>query len=135
MSEKVRVGLIGAGFVSDVHAQAFTQYVKNVEVVGVASRTQEKAAGFAAEHGIAHAYGDYRALLDRPDIDVVTVAIPNDLHCQVPISFPQAALGAEIEVPTLDGPDHLMVPRGTQSGEVLKLRGRGMPDISGLFGN
>jgi molecular chaperone DnaJ len=55
----------------------------------------------------------------------------NDLHCQVPISFPQAALGAEIEVPTLDGPDHLQVPRGAQSGEVLKLKGRGMPDING----
>lgn len=55
----------------------------------------------------------------------------NDLWCQVPISFAQAALGAEIEVPTLDGPDHLAVPRGSQSGEVLRIRGRGMPDISG----
>ena len=55
----------------------------------------------------------------------------NDLFCQVPISFPQAALGAEIEVPTLDGPDRLHVPRGTQSGDVLRLKGRGMPDISG----
>jgi len=55
----------------------------------------------------------------------------NDLVCQVPISFPQAALGGEIEVPTLDGPDRLMVPKGTQSGDVLKLKGRGMPDING----
>ena len=55
----------------------------------------------------------------------------NDLVCQVPISFPQAALGAEVEVPTLDGPDRLMVPKGTQSGDVLKLKGRGMPDING----
>jgi molecular chaperone DnaJ len=55
----------------------------------------------------------------------------NDLICQVPISFPQAALGAEIEVPTLDGPDRLVVPKGTQSGEVLRIKGRGMPDISG----
>jgi molecular chaperone DnaJ len=55
----------------------------------------------------------------------------NDLICQVPISFPQAALGAEVEVPTLDGPDRLAVPRGTQSGDVLKLKGRGMPDING----
>ncbi len=55
----------------------------------------------------------------------------NDLLCQVPISFPQAALGAEVEVPTLDGPDRLNVPPGTQSGEVLRLKGRGMPDISG----
>jgi molecular chaperone DnaJ len=55
----------------------------------------------------------------------------NDLLCQVPISFPQAALGADIEVPTLDGPDRLHVPRGTQSSDVLRLKGRGMPDIGG----
>jgi molecular chaperone DnaJ len=55
----------------------------------------------------------------------------NDLYCQVPISFSQAALGAEIEVPTLDGPDRMQVPRGTQSGEMLRLRSRGMPDIGG----
>src|SRR5262249_39014438 len=55
----------------------------------------------------------------------------NDLHCQVPISFPQAALGAELEVPTLNGPDHISISRGTQSGEVIKLKGRGMPDVNG----
>jgi molecular chaperone DnaJ len=57
--------------------------------------------------------------------------VQNDLHCQVPISIAQAALGGEVEVPTLDGPDRLNVPRGTQSGDVLKLKGRGMPDING----
>jgi molecular chaperone DnaJ len=55
----------------------------------------------------------------------------NDLFCQVPISFAQAALGADVEVPTLEGPDRIHVPRGTQSGEQLRIRGRGMPDISG----
>jgi molecular chaperone DnaJ len=55
----------------------------------------------------------------------------NNLYCQVPISFPQAALGSDIEVPTLEGAERLMVPRGTQSGEVLKLKGRGMPDVHG----
>src|SRR5262249_37361593 len=56
---------------------------------------------------------------------------PHDLFCQVPISFSQAALGAEIEVPTLEGTDRLHVPKGTQSGDVLRLKGRGMPDIGG----
>ena len=51
--------------------------------------------------------------------------------CQVPISFAQAALGAVVEVPTLDGPEDLEIPRGTQSGETLRMRGRGMPDIGG----
>lgn len=55
----------------------------------------------------------------------------NDLICQVPVSFPQAALGSEVEVPTLNGPERISVPAGTQSGEVIKLRGRGMPDING----
>ncbi len=81
MAEKVRVGLIGAGFVSDIHADALSRHVNSVEIVAVASRTQDKAAVFARKHGIPHAYGDYRALLERSDIDMVTVAIPNDLHC------------------------------------------------------
>ena len=55
----------------------------------------------------------------------------NDLVCQVPISFPQAALGADIQVPTLDGPERLHVPKGTQSGDILRIKSRGMPDISG----
>jgi molecular chaperone DnaJ len=55
----------------------------------------------------------------------------NDLLCQLPVSFPQAALGTEIEVPTLGGSSPLEIPRGIQSGEVLKLKGRGMPDIHG----
>ena len=50
-----------------------------------------------------------------------------DLICQTPISYSQAALGATIEVPTLDGPEELVIGRGTQSGEVFRLSGRGMP--------
>ncbi len=55
----------------------------------------------------------------------------NDLICQVPISFAQAALGAVVEVPMLDGREHIEVPRGTQSGEILRIKGRGMPDLGG----
>jgi len=51
-----------------------------------------------------------------------------DLVCQVPIAYPQAALGATIEVPTLDGREKLTLPAGTQNGEVFTLKGRGMPD-------
>jgi molecular chaperone DnaJ len=49
-----------------------------------------------------------------------------DLHCQVPISFVQAALGAEVEVPTLEGPVKMKVPAGTQSGKVFRLREKGL---------
>jgi molecular chaperone DnaJ len=51
-----------------------------------------------------------------------------NLICRVPITYPQAALGATIEVPTLDGRQDHNVPRGTQSGQVFRLRGLGMRD-------
>jgi molecular chaperone DnaJ len=54
-----------------------------------------------------------------------------DLHCEVPITFTQAALGATIDVPTLDGPKPLQVARGTQSGDVVRVRGLGMPEMRG----
>ncbi|MGE5608639.1 MAG: molecular chaperone DnaJ [Bacillota bacterium] len=53
----------------------------------------------------------------------------NDLVCQIPVSFTQAALGAKIEVPTLTGKDELEVPAGSQHGEVFKLKGKGLPDL------
>lgn len=53
----------------------------------------------------------------------------NDLICQLPISFTQAALGAIIEVPTLSGKQELEIPIGTQHGEVFKLKGKGLPDL------
>jgi molecular chaperone DnaJ len=52
-----------------------------------------------------------------------------DLHYAAPISFPQAALGAEIEVETLDGKAKLAIPAGTQSGKVLRMRGKGVPTL------
>jgi molecular chaperone DnaJ len=55
----------------------------------------------------------------------------NDLHCVIPISFTQAALGAEIEVPTLEGQHTLKVPEGTQSGTTLRIRNRGVPILNG----
>ncbi len=53
----------------------------------------------------------------------------NNLVCQVPISFTQASLGAEVDVPALTGVEPMGVPAGTQHGEVFTLRKRGLPDI------
>jgi len=55
----------------------------------------------------------------------------NDLHCVIPISITQAALGAEIRVPTLEGEQTLKIPEGTQSGTTLKVRGKGVPVLNG----
>jgi molecular chaperone DnaJ len=54
-----------------------------------------------------------------------------DVYCEIPISFAQAALGAEISVPTLEGKEKLKIPEGTQTGTVFRFRGRGVVNLSG----
>ncbi len=58
----------------------------------------------------------------------------SDLHCEIPITFIQAALGAEIEVPTLEGPVKMRIPEGTQSGKIFRFRDKGVrnPQDPGL---
>ena len=53
----------------------------------------------------------------------------DDIICQIPISFPQAALGTEIEVPTLNGKKNLNIPKGIESGEIIRIKGEGFPKI------
>jgi len=55
----------------------------------------------------------------------------NDLLCTLPLTFTQAALGAEVDVPVLDGTAKLKAPAGTQNGEILRLVGKGMPSLHG----
>lgn len=60
----------------------------------------------------------------------------NDLHCEMPISFVIAALGGEIEIPTLDGSARIKIPAETQSGKVFRLRGKGIKGVrSATFGD
>jgi molecular chaperone DnaJ len=54
----------------------------------------------------------------------------DDLHCVIPISFPQAALGTELQIETMEGPAAIKIPEGTQSGHEFKLRGKGVPHLN-----
>ena len=54
-----------------------------------------------------------------------------NLFCEIPVNFTTLALGGEILVPTLDGPDSVKVPEGTETGTTLRLRGKGMQDVNG----
>jgi molecular chaperone DnaJ len=56
--------------------------------------------------------------------------VDNDLHCTIPVNVAQAALGVDIQVPTLDGTETLRVPEGTQHGARFRLRNRGVPLLS-----
>jgi len=54
-----------------------------------------------------------------------------DLFCEVPISFARAALGGDIEIPTLDGKSLVKIPPGTQNGRMFRIRHKGLPDVHG----
>lgn len=55
----------------------------------------------------------------------------DDLYCEVPVSFAEAALGAELEIPSLSGMMKLKIPAGTQSGSEFRVRGKGVPSLRG----
>ncbi|MBR6286285.1 MAG: Gfo/Idh/MocA family oxidoreductase [Bacteroidaceae bacterium] len=77
--EKLRVGIIGAGWIAHKMAQALSP-IAEAEVVAIASRSQQKATDFAAEYGIAKAYGSYEDLVGDSDVDLVYVATPHSHH-------------------------------------------------------
>lgn len=74
--------------------------------------------------------GDFFAVI-RLKPHTVFERYEDDVICEVPVAFSQAALGAKLHVPTLDGKVEVSVPAGTQSGEVLRLRGQGFPHLHG----
>jgi molecular chaperone DnaJ len=54
-----------------------------------------------------------------------------NLFCEIPVNFTTVALGGDIQVPTLDAPETVRVPEGTQTGTTLRLKGKGLPDVGG----
>ena len=98
MKDKVRVGLVGSGFISAIHADALKRCA-GAEIVAVASPTRGKAGAFARRHGIPRHFTDYRKLLDLDEIDLVVLGIPNDLHCEVTLNAAAAGKHIVLEKP------------------------------------
>ncbi len=108
--QNVRFGLIGSGFVSTIHAEAIGR-VKGAEVTAVASQSPGKAEAFSGKHGIGFSATDYRAVLDRADVDAIVIGIPNDLHCEVTEAAAAAGKHVIVEKPlctTLDEADRMI---------------------------
>ena len=110
--------------------------VKSEEIIelnipaGVAEGMQLSVRGkgnAGARNGIA---GDLIILIEE-EKDKNLERDGNDLIYNLFISFPQAALGATVEVPIIDGTAEIKIPAGTQSGEVIKLKGKGLPELNG----
>lgn len=96
---------------------------------GVETGTRMKIAG-EGEPGMGGApSGDLYVVL-RVEEHPFFVREGREVVCEIPISFSQAALGDELEVPTLEGKVKMKVPAGTQPGKVMRLKGKGFPDLN-----
>jgi molecular chaperone DnaJ len=102
----------------------------NVKVpAGVESDTRIRYSGEGEAGRFGGPAGDFYVVLDVKSHKFFE-RDGDDLHCVIPISFPQAALGTEIDLETLDGMESIKVPEGTQSGREIKLRGKGVPHLN-----
>lgn len=78
--DQIRWGILGTGSIARTYAGDI-HHAPHAKLCAVGSRTEEKAAAFAKEHGIPHAYGSYEELVASPFIDAVYIATPHGRHC------------------------------------------------------
>jgi predicted dehydrogenase len=101
----VRWGILATGKIATAMVRNLA-LLDECEVAAVGARRQESADAFAAEHGIGRAHGDYRALVEDPDVDVVYVASPHALHREhVELAFEAGKAVLCEKALTLDAPD------------------------------
>jgi molecular chaperone DnaJ len=117
----------------DCHGQGRKQEQKTLSVkvpagVDTGDRIRLANEGEAGEFGAAS--GDLYVQMHVKPHDIFS-RDDNDLHCEMPISIGIAALGGEIEVPTLDGRIRLKIPAETQTGKLFRMRGKGVKPVRG----
>ncbi len=98
MSKKVRIGVIGCGTIGSVHTDAYAK-VANAEVVALCDILPDRLAEKAKRHNVAKTYTDYKELLADPEIDAVSVCVPNDMHAPIAIDAFKAGKNVMLEKP------------------------------------
>jgi molecular chaperone DnaJ len=128
----------GAGKIIDEHCDSCrgggtkrNQRTLKINIpAGVDDGTRLRLTGEGESGGQGGHPGDLYVLLSVKDHPVFHRE-ERDLHCEVPVNVAQAALGAEIAVPTLEGEEKIHIKAGVQSGERFPLKGKGVPNVNG----
>lgn len=97
--QPVRVAILGAGFISDIHLECYKRFIPNAEVVAVYTRNEDKARAFAEKHGITHWYNNLNEIINSSACDVVDICLPNFLHAEATVKAAQAGKHVIIEKP------------------------------------
>ncbi|AGO16902.1 molecular chaperone DnaJ [Glaesserella parasuis] len=117
------------------HGDGRVEKTKNLSVTipaGVDTGNQLRLSGEGAAGENGAPAGDLYVVIHVKDHDIF-VRDGSNLYCEVPISFTMAALGGEIEVPTLDGRVKLKIPAETQTGKLFRVRGKGVTSARGGY--
>ena len=96
--------------------------------VETGSRLRLRGEGEEGQHGGPN--GDLYVFIEVEQHDIFERS-GNDIFCRVPITFTQAALGGSVEAPTLTGVEKIKIPRGTQTGRIFRLKGKGIANLRG----
>lgn len=95
----VRIGLVGAGFVAEIHAHALKPLEGSAAVTAVCAGRHDRAVAFAERHGVPAAAPGFEALLERDDVDAVDLCVPNHLHAEMAIAAARAGKHVIVEKP------------------------------------
>lgn len=117
----------------DCHGQGRIEQEQELELkipAGVDTGARLRLAGEGEGGAQGGSTGDLYVVIHVKEHDLFERQ-GNNLYVNVPITFTQAALGAEIKVPTLDGEEELSVPEGTQTGSIFRLKGKGIVSLQG----
>jgi molecular chaperone DnaJ len=117
----------------ECRGQGRVEREKTLEIkvpAGVDSGSRLRIAGEGEAGEVGAARGDLYVIIHVKEHELFERRDAN-LYCSVPVSFAQAALGADITVPTLDGQEALRIPEGTQANSMFRLKGKGMPVLGG----
>ncbi len=110
--EKVKVAILGAGFISDIHVESYQRFVPEAEIVAVYTRDIQKAKTFAEKHHIAQWYDSMEGIINKSGCQVVDICIPNFLHHEATLLAAAAGKHIIIEKPlavTLEEADEMIL--------------------------
>lgn len=116
----LRVGVVGLGFAGETHAKAY-QMIPGVEVVAMAGLEEERLKSLTAELGVPHAYRRWEELVERDDLDIVSVCTPNFLHAPIAVAALEGGRHVLCEKPLARTGDEAqtMVDAAVNAGRVL----------------
>ncbi len=109
--EKIKVAILGAGFISDIHLESYERFVPEAQVVAVYTRNGEKAKAFAEKHHIPQWFDNLDELIENSGCHVVDICLPNFLHHEATLKAAAAGKHIIIEKPlavTLEEADEMI---------------------------